>query len=303
MRTTAARPFKPEAKKAARGRELYAQYNCAACHGLGQASSKARPLVRLRARQPSGCLSLNPPPQAPLFELTDRQRVVLLAALSNPSAMDLPLTPAQAIKRTMTTLNCYACHQRDRRGGAEGLRRAYFVAPTAAEMGDEGRLPPSLNKAGAKLQEAWIKSALVDGAVARPYMAARMPLYGAPNVEALPHAFTQADGHPEVEEAPSFPAADLKECGQKLASKAGLSCVSCHALAGQPSLGPAGIDLALSQRRMTWDWFRHYLLDPPAFHAGTKMPRFWPEGVAVNKELCGGDTNRQMAALWLLSRD
>jgi len=122
-------------------------------------------------------------------------------------------------------------------------------------------------------------------------------------VEALPHAFAQADGHPEVEQSPGYAAADLKECGQKLAAKSGLSCISCHALAGQPSLGPAGIDLALSQRRMTWDWFRHYLLDPPAFHADTKMPRFWPEGVAVNKDLCGGDTNRQIAALWLLSPD
>jgi cytochrome c551/c552 len=303
MRKTVAKPFKADAKKAEHGRELFAQYHCAACHGTGDAGAKARPLARLRARQPSGCLALKPPPQAPQFELSDRQRVVLLAALGNPSALELPLSPAHFIKRMMTTLNCYACHQRDRRGGAEGLRRAYFIAPTAAEMGDEGRLPPSLNKAGAKLQEEWIESALIEGATARPYLATRMPLYGAANLKGLPHAFVQADSNAEGEDAPGFPAESLKECGQRLAKAGGLSCVSCHALAGKPSMGSAGIDLTLSQRRMRWGWFQHYLLNPPSFHADTKMPSYWPEGVPVNKEICGGDTNRQIAALWLLSGD
>src|SRR4029434_787499 len=56
--------------------------------------------------------------------------------------------------------------------------------------------------------------------------------------------------------------------------------------------------LALIGQRLKWDWFRHYLLDPQALRPGTRMPALWPNGVAVNRDILGGDSEKQIAAIW-----
>ncbi|HYR59561.1 MAG TPA: PA14 domain-containing protein, partial [Chthoniobacteraceae bacterium] len=129
-----AAPFAVDAAKAAQGASFYVSLQCASCHGKLPAAAPldatvpaAKPLAQLRARQPVGCLATKPSERAPRFDtLNDRQRVVLLAMLQKQALLAEPLDAGDAIKRTMTTLNCYACHQRDRRGGPEGLRREYF---------------------------------------------------------------------------------------------------------------------------------------------------------------------------------
>ncbi|HEV7868480.1 MAG TPA: c-type cytochrome [Chthoniobacteraceae bacterium] len=280
--------------KAARGKDLYARLNCAACHELDAPVQPAKPLAQLVARQPAGCLSPNPAPHVPKYELTDRQRIVMLAALQNQAQLAVPLEPHEHARRVMTTLNCFACHQRDRRGGAHSLRREYFTSVGAEEFGDAARVPPNLNGAGAKLQRTWIEAVLERGAVARPFMATRMPQFGVANVRGLPAALEQADlgdtpkpGVP-IETAPP-------EAGRELV--AALNCASCHSLASKPSTTPA-LDLATATTRLQPDWFRRYLLDPPAFHPGTRKPHFWPEGKATNQTVLGGDTERQIAAIW-----
>jgi hypothetical protein len=40
------------------------------------------------------------------------------------------------------------------------------------------------------------------------------------------------------------------------------------------------------------------LLDPQSLRPGTRMPAFWPNGQAVNKEVLRGDTEKQIAAIW-----
>jgi hypothetical protein len=49
---------------------------------------------------------------------------------------------------------------------------------------------------------------------------------------------------------------------------------------------------------LKWDWFRRYLLDPQSLRPGTRMPPFWPDGVATNKTVLGGDTEKQISAIW-----
>lgn len=53
------------------------------------------------------------------------------------------------------------------------------------EMGDEGRVPPALDGAGDKLNEAWLKTILNEGAKDRPYMTTRMPKFGNAAADAL----------------------------------------------------------------------------------------------------------------------
>lgn len=302
--------FVVDETKAANGALHFTTFQCASCHAGPKGNSPAvaipsakKPFDRLRPRQPIGCLAPNPPERAAKYELTDRQRTVIVSGLQNQAVLTEPLTPDQQIKRTMTTLNCYACHQRDRRGGIVGLGRDYLTSVGEVDLGDEGRVPPHLNDVGAKLQPSWIRSVLTEGASVRPYMATRMPQFGKANVDHLPDAFEHADAKPDAREQLNNytdGAATLAKHGRKLVgTTGGLSCIACHDFAGNKSLGVPAIDLAATGQRLKWDWFRRYLLDPQALRPGTRMPGFWPAGVAANKEVLGGDAEQQIASIWL----
>lgn len=294
--------FALDPAKAAKGKELFGSLNCASCHQIDAPGTKAKALAQLNGRQPAGCLSAKAKPGIPKFEITDRQRVVILAQLGNQAAWNEALTPEQQITRTLTTMNCYACHGRERRGGAEGLRRDYFTGLGEVDLGDEGRIPPTLHGVGAKLRPEWIKTVLVEGGAARPYMATRMPQYGEKNVGHLPELFAKADEKPEALPQPDVfapgVASDANKFGRKLIGVGGLTCIACHNLDGNKSLGVPALDLATVGQRLKWDWFRRYLLDPQSLRPGTRMPSFWPGGVATNKEVLAGDPEKQIFAVW-----
>lgn len=185
--------FVLDTTKVARGREMFAALNCAGCHQVDDAGRQAKPMATLNGRQPAGCLGTRPKAGVPKFTVTDRQRVVMLAQLGNQPALSEPLTPEQQITRTMTTLNCYACHSRERRGGIEATRRDYFTARSGNDAPDEARIPPVLKGVGARFTADWLRSVLVDGKATRPDMLTRMPLYGEPNVHQLPSLYIEAD--------------------------------------------------------------------------------------------------------------
>ncbi len=285
-----------DAAKAARGQELFAALNCAACHPIGEPGGKAKPMARLNARQPSGCLGTKPRPGVPRFEMNDRQRVVMLAHLGNQAALAEPLTPEQQITRTMTALNCYACHARERRGGVENARREYFTS--SIDLGDEGRIPPTLRGVGAKLRPETINAVLTAGESIRPYMATRMPQYGVENVGHLAALFDQADTRSEAQVAPADKTAALDAPGRLLVGAGGLNCISCHNFDGHKSPGIPALDLARATGRLKWDWFRRFLLDPQSVHPGTRMPVFWPGGVSTNTNILEGDAEKQIQAIW-----
>jgi mono/diheme cytochrome c family protein len=309
MRPAGDAEFAVDERKAALGANFYVSLQCARCHGdlppkapIDARTPNARPLAQLKARQPGGCLAPKPKAGVPHFDLTDRQRVVILAQLGVQGGLSEPLTPEQQITRTMTTLNCYACHQRDRRGGTEGLRREYFTTVGEVDLGDEGRIPPHLSAVGAKLRPEWIKTVLTEGGAVRSYMATRMPQFGEKNIGHLPMLFDQADTRPEAVPQPDVFAAgvagDANKFGRKLIGVGGLTCIACHNLDGNKSLGVPALDLATAGQRLKFDWFRRYLLDPQALRPGTRMPSFWPDGVAANKDFFGGDAEKQIFAIW-----
>jgi mono/diheme cytochrome c family protein len=296
-------PFTVDAARAERGKALFAEYNCAACHaGTDVAPRPAKVLAQLVARQPRGCLASKPAATTPKFEINDRQRQVVLALLQEQAPLNTPLNDEEQIRRTLTVMNCYACHQRDRRGGADGLRRDYFASIGEVDLGEEGRIPPALTGVGAKLQPAWMKEVLEKGEKVRPYMATRMPQFGARNLAHLPALFDRADTAADAQSQPNVfapgAASDANKFGRKLIGVGGLTCVACHNFAGNKSLGIPAVDLASTGQRLKWDWFRRYLLDPQTLRPGTRMPSFFPGGVAANKDLLGGDTEKQIASIW-----
>jgi hypothetical protein len=138
---------------------------------------------------------------------------------------------------------------------------------------------------------------LCEGASVRPYMATRMPQFGRGNVGFLPAAFIAADGAGVVNPDLQGDVA-LEKAGRRLVGVTGLGCIACHNYAGHASLGIPAMDLTVMTERLQTGWFHHYLIDPQSLRPGTRMPSFWPEGKALKGDIEGGDTDRQIAAVW-----
>lgn len=292
-------PWVADAAKIAKGREWFGTLGCSSCHaGTDVAARPARPLLELASRSEKGCLSDTPSSKAPRFDLTAEQRQALRKTVAKAADLQKPLPADLAVAGTLTRLNCYACHARDGLGGPNASGHGdWFKVVGEADLGDEGRIPPLLNAVGAKLKPEWLAKVLHEGAKVRPYMATRMPRFGDPNADRLHAALLTADRAKGLAPAPATSDRDVK-LGWKLVGRDGLSCIACHTFTTYGSMGIPALSLDTMGSRLEWDWFRRYLPDPAALRPGTRMPTFWPEGHAVNRDILAGDTDAQIRAVW-----
>jgi cytochrome c2 len=293
--------FVAEPKKVERGRKAFAQLGCAACHafeGVPAGKLDAQPLAKLSAHVERGCLADEAKGKAPHFELDSAQRASLRGVVADATALAAPRSERETLSAALTRFDCLACHVRDGAGGPNEAKRGYFKAAVEVDLGNEGRLPPHLDRVGSKLYAAAMSSVLVDGAIERPYVATRMPLFGAANVEHLGELFERVDGSAEDVVAPPFSSANA-EVGRKLAGTGGLGCIQCHVFDGVQSLGIPAVDLAHVKDRIKPAWFKQLLLDPKSLGMNTRMPVFWDSsGVSTAKTILGGDPKPQVDALW-----
>jgi hypothetical protein len=58
------------------------------------------------------------------------------------------------------------------------------------------------------------------------------------------------------------------------------------------------MDLAGVTDRIQKNWFHLYMRQPSRFHPTVIMPSYWPGGHSIRKEVLGGDSGRQIEALW-----
>ena len=293
---------------AEKGRELFARVGCASCHQLQIDNkavapvSKAPALAALSAGK--GCLAESPGQGTPRYDLSARQRSALTVALKAVATLSARKpSNAETIARTLTAFNCYACHQRDGRGGVEPSRNDLFET-TQKEMGDEGRLPPLLTGVGAKLNEAYLKQVLDSGAKDRPYMLTRMPRFGGADGAPVVAALTAVD-HVEPVAEPTFDESPrrIKSDGRFLVGGLALGCIKCHTFKGTQAEGIQAIDMTIMTSRLRRDWFHRYVVNPPAFRPGTRMPTGWPDGKSTLPKFLGGDTVRQVEAVWRFLSD
>jgi cytochrome c2 len=300
-----AAPLAVQASLADKGRTVFTSVGCANCHSLsiGQklaSSLRAPPLARLAAR--GGCLDANPRPAVPHYPLSGAQRSALIAAVEAPAPAGKP-RPADMIARTMIAFNCYACHERAQVGGALPELNPYFVT-AQPEMGDEGRLPPSLTGVGAKLNAEYLRQVLDKGAHDRPYMFTRMPGFGNENVGSLVALFADADPAPSVPRVTfdiSLP--KVKAEARGLIGAGALGCIKCHTFAGYKAEGVQGIDMTTMTRRLRKEWFHHYMLDPNKYRPGTRMPAAWPGGQTLLPKYLGGTADKQIEGIWIFLTD
>jgi mono/diheme cytochrome c family protein len=291
--------FAVDAERAARGRERFGALGCAACHsveGVEPAASGAHALDALDPDAP-GCLAGNAAPGAADYALDARDRESLAAVLRGGAALALPLEGGARLQATLERMDCFACHRRGERGGPDPERRAYFETRGHAELGDEGRMPPELDGCGAKLRERTLRTVLLEGATARPYMATRMPSFGAANVAQLVDLFPAIDAEAGDEDEPAF-SLEAVEAGRRLVGTKGLGCIQCHTFAGHASLGVPAVDLAEVHSRLKPRWFHRLLAEPASMNQGTRMPLFWLDGKSPARDVYDGDPARQIEAIW-----
>ncbi len=296
--------FVYDESKVNEGRQLFSQLGCAACHvrtegGKRIESSLAAPQLS-KLDSSKGCLSSTEDSDAqsvPNYDLISMQRDALAVAIGASGRSGEP-TADMRLAQTMKSLNCYACHSRDGRGGAESDRNQLFIS-SIPEMGDEGRLPPPLDGVGDKLREDWIKKVVSNGAKNRPYMKTYMPKFGEQNAAHLAAIFTGMDARSEAE----IPNTDEPEhrrvaLGRQMVGAKGLACVSCHTFGKFPSTGIQAIALDTMAGRIREDWFHRYMLDPQQYRPGTRMPTGYPEGKSTVTDVYDGEPAKQLAAMW-----
>ena len=276
---------------AAEGRRVFESSGCATCHEmkLGDRrlpSTVAAPAFdKFSSNATRGCLSTAPTANVPAFALSAVQRGALASAVawSRDGAKQTIAgpTPKERLQTSLAAFNCYACHQRDGRGGVDPnktldldddgfpdfdptseLLSPSFVG-TTPEMGDEGRLPPRLDGVGAKLTEAYLKQVLERGAKDRPYVKTVMPNFGGGDVGPLVGLFQELDApHAERLAELDEPPLRSKSEGRLLVGTKGFGCVKCHQFNKQKAEGIQGIDMTIITRRVRPEWFVKYVTNP-----------------------------------------
>ncbi|MCI0642677.1 MAG: c-type cytochrome [Gemmataceae bacterium] len=291
-----------------KGREHFAQLGCASCHSLHEggkpiASKTGAPdLAQLNVA--NGCLSSKPAGKAPRYNLSAAQRSALAKALTDLKKGPTSETAAkETIAHTFTTFNCCACHDRDSLGGVESGLNNFFQS-TQKEMGDEGRIPPTLSGVGAKLTSKYLHKVIAEGSTDRPYMLTRMPKFGAANVRHLAIAIEAADPvAPVPPVAFSVTPKKAKSEGRHMVGGQAFGCIKCHNFREFKGGGVQGINMTILHERLRREWFHRYLVDPNKIRPGTRMPAVFPLGQSTLPKVLGGDAVQQIEAMWLYLAD
>lgn len=207
---------------------------------------------------------------------------------------------SQKLLNLLKKHQCLDCHQRD--GFKEGIEKNDEKFKTEdPNLGEQGRVPPTLDGVGAKFNRVWLRQIIVQGTRSRPYMKPAMPKYSSEVADELVDLFIKVDSGklPKVPEM-AFPRnVNAKRFGRDLAGTDGLGCITCHTFKGKKPGAMGALDISLMGQRVTRDWFHQYMSNPQRFSPQTIMPAFWAGGQSPKPEILDGDPFQQIEALWL----
>jgi len=292
----------------ARGKELFSSAGCANCHVIGM-ERREEPARTAIAGAVGGCLADDEtrPPAAPDFGFSvPRRRALTAAVRAGPApARD---TPADFAERQVRALNCAACHAIDAQPDTwSGLKpEIESIQGTDARedlVGDQSR--PTLTWAGEKLHAGWMAK-FIAGQVEekpRPWLASRMPSFGAARAQLLAEGLAQQHGILSSAEAPPPIDEEAAEIGRRLVGKEnGFSCVTCHAIGSTPATSPFeahGPNFVHTAGRMRHDFYTRWVRSPQRYEPGTRMPQYADlEGKTSFRDVYDGDAARQFEAIW-----
>lgn len=281
------------------GRALYDQRNCAACHESGAKPPRAMPTLAQLRPEPEGCLSESPSPRAVDYGFDSAQRELLVNLLRNRSDLNRARSAHESIFVRMNEHQCTACHARDGVGEPTSASLARFVG--ADDLGEEGRVPPTLHDAGAKLTEGALGHSIAHGLQYRPSVKARMPAFREVDKQLswdLTKWMKEVDAVAEPQLAAEF-SADAAKLGHQLTgTQGGLACIACHGAGSQPSVGVQGPSLSDMAERLEYDWYKRWMTNPPAMRPGTRMLNAFGSGRSPIVDVYDGDPEQQIEAIW-----
>jgi hypothetical protein len=163
---------------------------------------------------------------------------------------------------------------------------------------------PHLTWFGEKLQTGWA-GAFIAGAQPykpRPWLASRMPGFGAPGV-GIANGLSHQHGFPLAEppEPPPDPARAAIG-GKLLTADEGFNCVQCHGVKDQAATAifeAPGTNLAHAVERLRPTYYRRWMLHPLRIDPETKMPKFSEDAQTTQRtEVLGGKAPDQFDAIW-----
>lgn len=307
----AAKPIPVDQSLVERGRKGFVDHGCGNCHQVEdrqthlanlseRTSDRSAPThIPIRAESlRAGCLS-DVDGAWPKYSFDSQQKDLLRYALGR---RDQELSSEEQIALSLTAMNCIACHTRGSLGGVSEARDPHFQT-TNPNLGPQGRIPPTLDGVGAKLQPKWLRQVLVSGRSIRPYMKTRMPKFGAPNVQHLVDLFEATDELASIDEVSFDDQKLMRTTGHTLVGSDGLNCIACHTYQLKSTATMPAADLTEMHERLQRDWFFQYMRSPQRFSPGTVMPSFWPGGRAIRPEVFDGDVEQQLEAIWQYLRD
>ncbi|MEI6793868.1 MAG: cytochrome c, partial [Verrucomicrobiota bacterium] len=167
-----------------------------------------------------------------------------------------------------------------------------------------------LTGVGGKLRPEWLAKVLAprleakpadlftshnkaDETRVRPYLKTKMPQFGAATVD-----LAKLLGVADARAALKFEGGDDTAGRKLMGTQGGAGCITCHRWGDRPSLGIQGPDLSNIAARLQEGWLKEYLINPAGYRPGTLMPSFWPGGKSFNHDILGGDTDKQIAAIY-----
>jgi mono/diheme cytochrome c family protein len=308
--------LKPAEQWVEAGRAVFRAKGCGNCHAVEEkkesekekGKGRPRPVPDARAfptleqvskAGAAGCLSEKPDPaQVPVYRLQKVETAALVAFLKDGlSGAGSPAT-AYAARVALRRFNCLNCHARDGEGGIPADLADEARLLEKAENADDVR-PPLLTGIGHKSRTAWLKSVLVSGGRARPWMQLRMPQYGESNVGFLPEALAHLEGTLPDDTVHKVELGTQRiALGRQIVGKGGLGCISCHDIGGVANTGTRGPDLSTINQRVRYEWYERWLHQPLRMAPGTRMPQAFVDGKSTLPTVLNGDPKAQAQAMW-----
>jgi mono/diheme cytochrome c family protein len=290
------------------GERLVLAKGCNNCHTI---EPNGKPFANMLAKSDlndlkkmdnptAGCLagSADKRGRAPWFRFTATDRDALRAFLKEGLNGAGSPAPTYAARATIERHNCLACHTRDGAGGLSPTVTEELRRYEKAENG-EAVSPPTLTGIGSKVRTPWLRQLLTQGGRARPWMSLRMPQFGEANVGHLATALPAMEGLDPDDTVHKVSVDTAKiAAGRLLVSKKAFGCISCHDIAGNITGGTRGPDLATTNQRVRYDWFRRWLEQSQRMAPGTRMPSVFINGKSPLTTVFDGNADAQAEAIW-----
>lgn len=310
--TTAKAEFPATKGDVTKGKAAFASAGCASCHAGAEGAPTKGAALAVVQKSAGGCLA-EAPGKAPNFGFTAPQRAALTAFLKTDLLSLKQDTFADFATRQIKNMNCTGCHPMDGQQSTfqsvDEEMSALIAAAPQPETAPEGPpIPPNAIPAltwfGEKLQNGWMGMFIAGAAPykPRPWLASRMPGFGAPGM-GIANGLAQQHGFPQQDPPLAAPDKTLAGIGAKLiTADEGFNCVQCHGVKDQPPTAvfeAPGINLGYAKDRLRRAYFNRWMLAPLRIDPETKMPKFSEDGQTTQKsDVLGGKAPEQFGAIW-----